>query len=1132
MVLFSVIPSLATLASLLLGTIHNKLVSAAPWVKISASLPEFMDDFEVNHNTGDLASISPVTNKAYLFRHDDIVASTITAPITSGDVTLSPSEEVSVCTTPYSISYKMYQDQHNIARSYYGIVCTQVDKLFVLDAITFSLIAETPIGGLGASNIISSRNPRDPFFYYNYESGHDSTLAALDVRSMEDRGNIMVFDSSMDAAISADGRVMYSRGPWSPSGLQSIELTTTDVWNQTGSTPSFKILHDEHKSTGAYVPDTVNEKTSSGKVIYSKTLESQLASLDFDVLCWGASSSYMFGFATQGRWYDEITVTGIFAASSEDFQLVGAEAAILPDKFSVHKDSLPEIPRGVEGSSDFKRIAFRRELIANDLHSELIAAYANQLSIIPYKCFEGSSVSFVPNATYFFLGIGPQSISIDETGKQNIFASDGISLVTLPEGAIFDSMAKMLTWEPTEDQLGSHELLILAASGGRRGCYFNVTLHVSYPSMELPFNPSGISVADESSGLLVVWTSRESNYYNGNDGFCPEQSKGCLSVMSLVRVHDRQPIATKYFDFSIERIFATSDRIVVAKTKDQGTNRQTFHVFDAEDQVESLTTFVVNRETYSSSSSMTIGTRTFRIKDTNRLKDITIDLYTFEVDERELLHGTSILSSTSDGASFSTSETDPVREGVIRNGILYNAVSGEPAVLVDKGPFSLDTCSYSTYLPSWLFTIPKYTNDHRNKMAVLYEAGICLQSQVLETQHGSYNDHWKEVLIHILDLEGNFLGTKKVLEKPSGRNEHVLAAAHNHAYLAYSNMLYSFKSIDFDFSSKDSTTISMSRSNLHFAPNQTAFCVPGDDEIELHHTILGGQGPFDLFAKESQEASRLRLDAATGIVTLNGTDFMVKARDALVKYFSVKDRGVFGLLAASRKASEPLMHFNSCLNSNEVPVSKEISLQVVDQNGDTAYIIYYVFIGVPYDDIASLVTEWQQSSSAPSSTVVQPSCDCSCPSSSSIAETNNDGNVRTPSPTSKTSSTSTTTQTTPSPTSPPNIETYSPTSKTSSNSIAIQTTSSPASKTSSSPTTIQKNPSSTSTSSQSTEKPVTPELTPQPVESPSASPAAAPAPIPSPDNSRSGSNENAASKSKARSIAALVAMGLVADVLA
>lgn len=65
-----------------------------------------------------------------------------------------------------SISYKQYQDQRDVVRGYYGVVCTQVDKLLVLDADSFTVLNEVTIGGLGASNIFSSRNMRDPFFYY------------------------------------------------------------------------------------------------------------------------------------------------------------------------------------------------------------------------------------------------------------------------------------------------------------------------------------------------------------------------------------------------------------------------------------------------------------------------------------------------------------------------------------------------------------------------------------------------------------------------------------------------------------------------------------------------------------------------------------------------------------------------------------------------------------------------------------------------------------------------------------------------------------------------------------------------------------------------------------------------------
>lgn len=194
-----------------------------------------------------------------------------------------------------------------------------------------------------------------------------------------------------------------------------------------------------------------------------------------------------------------------------------------------------------------------------------------------------------------------------------------------------------------------------------------------------------------------------------------------------------------------------------------------------------------------------------------------------------------------------------------------------------------------------------------------------------------------------------------MLKKPStgyedSRTSSVLAAGRNHAYLVHSNRIYSFKSSDFDFSSKDSVKESIEveavemKSALRFAPNQTSFCVQGDREIELHHTVLGGQaqGQFNVFLKNTLSPFLLKLDATTGIITLSGNEFMVKAKEALVKQFTTEDHagGAAGLLMASRKASDPLMHLEGCINPNEIPVSKEISMQVVDQNGDMASIVY------------------------------------------------------------------------------------------------------------------------------------------------------------------------------------------------
>mmetsp|Transcript_30479 Transcript_30479/g.57676 ORF Transcript_30479/g.57676 Transcript_30479/m.57676 type:complete len:334 (+) Transcript_30479:241-1242(+) len=242
--------------------------------------------------------------------------------------------------------------------------------------------------------------------------------------------------------------------------------------------------------------------------------------------------------------------------------------------------------------------------------------------------------------------------------------------------------------------------------------------------------------------------------------------------------------------------------------------------------------------------------------------------------------------------------------------------------------------------------------------------------------------HWNEVLIHVLDLDRNYWGTKRVLEK-SDEAFHLIATAKSHVYRVHSNLVYTSKGSGLACSNRDSATLSVPRS---IAPNRTLFCVQSSSDIELHHSALGGRGPFNLFVNSFQEVSGLRLDTATGIISLNGTEFTNKAREALVKHFTVDSKGGFEVLAASRKCSEPIMYLDGCLNPNELPVSREISLNVVDQNGDTASIIYYVFIGVPYDDITPLVMKWQQSSSA-----LSPSCDWSCLVNKSTAERKRDG---------------------------------------------------------------------------------------------------------------------------------------------
>mmetsp|Transcript_19073 Transcript_19073/g.38560 ORF Transcript_19073/g.38560 Transcript_19073/m.38560 type:complete len:166 (+) Transcript_19073:116-613(+) len=125
-----------------------------PFTDITAKLPEKMADFEVNPTNGDLAAVSPVTNKAYVFRLDDLLG------IDAMDVAIAL-YETAVCKTPVSIRYKEYEGE-----GYYAVACTEQADLVILNADDFSTIATTGIGGLGTSRVVSSQNPLDPFFYY------------------------------------------------------------------------------------------------------------------------------------------------------------------------------------------------------------------------------------------------------------------------------------------------------------------------------------------------------------------------------------------------------------------------------------------------------------------------------------------------------------------------------------------------------------------------------------------------------------------------------------------------------------------------------------------------------------------------------------------------------------------------------------------------------------------------------------------------------------------------------------------------------------------------------------------------------------------------------------------------------
>ena len=222
-------------------------------------LPSDYADFAMHPTSGDIIALDAENSQAVLFRASDLKMKRS-----------EPAAKLRVGSTPVSVFYKEFED-----KQVFAVVCSQDTHMYLIDALKFALLAKVELNQSGVSYVTGSRNATDPFIYYNYGSGHDSAAAAVSLRDMKNKG--LAFDDAMDCAISASGEIAYRRGPWSPSGFESL-IRTTDL---SADKPAFARLFYDHNSTAQYLPDPFDRFTAAGSKIFVRSLEKSVASLDF-----------------------------------------------------------------------------------------------------------------------------------------------------------------------------------------------------------------------------------------------------------------------------------------------------------------------------------------------------------------------------------------------------------------------------------------------------------------------------------------------------------------------------------------------------------------------------------------------------------------------------------------------------------------------------------------------------------------------------------------------------------------------------------------------------------------------------------------------------------------------------------
>lgn len=305
---------------------------------------------------------------------------------------------------------------------------------------------------------------------------------------MENLGGVV--ENAGEFVLSASGSVGCRRGPWSPSGFESM-LRTSDP---SAAKPVFQSLHNEHVSSESYVPDPFDRYTASGRRIFNLSLEKAVADADFIPLCWFRSRPLVVGIvaADPNRIRPEPKPRVVLrGASTNTFRPTGDVVTI-------------------DLGTDFKSVALptdlkggRLRLIAHDAGECVLYAWRSFLAVVPLADLRPGTGSFLTARL-----TGGESLLAGRESILEVTPTDPLVTVRtawLPAG--MQASGSGLRWQPSDEQIGPTKIVVNIAHGGIEQLQ-TFELSVQRPSLALPVDPLGCA-ATADCRMAVIWEGFE-----------------------------------------------------------------------------------------------------------------------------------------------------------------------------------------------------------------------------------------------------------------------------------------------------------------------------------------------------------------------------------------------------------------------------------------------------------------------------------------------------------------------------------------------------------------------------------------------------------------------------------------------
>lgn len=490
-------------------------------------------DFVLNPETGGLAAIEPEANLVTLYQ----------AEYLSGDASkkIGP---LKVGNTPSCIIYKKYKN-----RGVFIIGCLKDAQLYVVDATKLTLIKQIPLQGDSVVSLAASLSPTDPYIYYCYRRPSDDEIGRVSLATLADQGKVLI--SARDCAISADGKLLFRRGNFNPSGFECLKIV--EGAGEKGGPRLDRVFYD-HTDSGPYVIDPAGVYTAAGHQVYTLDLKKRIGQTSILIACFFPNKGVIVGQqGNQVRFASRTTLqeTGFLRLPQEFISFEETDAAQLKAQNQIYDRALPPdlTARPIRTFADAKS-------------DRVVVARGDKVLVIPVDS-QRLPEEIILQAKL----LDTPQFEFGKLGKVRVELSDPrikLAISKGPKGLTIANNA--LEWTPTDDQIGVHPVQ-LSLKHGESEATTDVDLEVARAHARLDFDATGLQVSNDGK-FAVCWRSLEGGMFRPPvfGAAAPEEAQSA-SKIAVVDLTALKVVATAALPFPIRCAGIDKDHVFVSSDK-------------------------------------------------------------------------------------------------------------------------------------------------------------------------------------------------------------------------------------------------------------------------------------------------------------------------------------------------------------------------------------------------------------------------------------------------------------------------------------------------------------------------------------------------------------------------------------